>query len=210
VELKDTAGKRRSVYRIALPYPRLPEASLVVRTDARVFHRNVQLGYERPADRRHRDPWFEIFASTLWEHADTATTPSALSVPLQPSEMPDVTMVIEEGDNSALPIAGVQLLLPTYRLRFLRPASTTLRLLYGDDRVTPPSYDLALLAPRVLGAAATQASLASERGVATPPGTGLVAPRLFWALIALAVVALLAVLTSLVRRSGEPAPPAGS
>ena len=55
VELKDTAGTRHSVYRIALPYPRLPGASLVVRTNARVFRRNVQLGYERPADRRHRD-----------------------------------------------------------------------------------------------------------------------------------------------------------
>ena len=79
----------------------------------------------------------------------------------------------------------------------------TLRLLYGDDRVAPPSYDLALLAPRVLGAAAAEASLAPEPGVvASAPGTNLVAPWIFWALIALAVVALLAVLVSLVRRSG--------
>jgi hypothetical protein len=202
VELKDTAGRRLSVYRIALGYPRLPWASLVVRTDARVFRRSVQLGYERPADRRHRDPWFETFASTLWEHADPATAPSALSVSVRPSEVSDVTMVVEEGDNSALPITGVQLLLPTYRLRFFRPASATLRLLYGDDRVGAPSYDLALLAPRVLGAAATEATLAPEPAGATAPVNGLVAPRIFWALIALAVVALLAVLTSLVRRSG--------
>jgi hypothetical protein len=203
VELKDAAGRRLSVYRIALAFPHLPEASLVVRTDARVFRRNVRLGYERPADRRHRDPWFETFASMLWEHADPATASSALSVPLRPSDVSDVTMVVEEGDNSPLPIAGVQLLLPTYRLRFFRPASVTMRLLYGDDRVAPPSYDLALLAPRVLGAAATDASLAPEAGVvASAPGTNLVAPWIFWALIALAVVALLAVMVSLVRRSG--------
>jgi hypothetical protein len=94
----------------------------------------------------------------------------------------------------------VQLLLPTYRLRFFRSASVTLRLLYGDDRVAPPSYDLALLAPRVLGAPATAASLAPEAGIATTATDRLIAPRAFWALIVLAVVALLAILTSLLRR----------
>jgi len=202
LDLKDAAGRRLSVYRITLPYSRLPEASLVMRTDARVFRRNVRMGYERPADRRHRDPWFESFASLVWEHADPATTPTALSVPLQTSDIANVTLVIEEGDNSALPIASVQLLLPTYRLRFFRSASVTLRLLYGDDRVAPPSYDLALLAPRVLGAPATAASLAPEAGIATTATDRLIAPRAFWALIVLAVVALLAILISLVRRSG--------
>ena len=112
-------------------------------------------------------------------------------------------MVVEEGDNSPLPIAGVQLLLPTYRLRFFRPASVTLRLLYGDDRVAPPSYDLALLAPtgargrRDRGLAGARARL-----VASVPGNGLVAPWIFWALIALAVVALLAVLSRSCARLG--------
>jgi len=199
VELKDGAGRRLSVYRITLPYSRLPEASLVMRSDARVFRRNVRMGYERPADRRHRDPWFESFASLVWEHADPATAPTALSVPLQTSDMADVTMVVEEGDNSPLPIASVQLLLPTYRLRFFRSASVTLRLLYGDDRVAPPSYDLALLAPRVLGAPAIAVSVAPEGGVAAHAPDSLIAPRVFWTLIVLAVVALLAILRSLLR-----------
>jgi len=199
-DLKNMAGRRLSVYRITMPYSRLPEGSLVMRTDARVFRRNVRMGYERPADRRHRDPWFESFASLVWEHADPATAPTALTVPLQPSDMADVTMVVEEGDNSPLPVGSVQLLLPTYRLRFFRSASVTLRLLYGDDRVAPPSYDLALLAPRVLGAPAAAASLAPEASVAAHSTEGLIAPRMFWALIVFAVVALLAILTSLVRR----------
>ena len=200
-ELRDTPERRQSVYRIALPYPRLSGAALVVRTDARVFRRPVQLGYERPADRRHRDAWFEPFATTLWEHADPASAAPPLSLTLQPSDQSDVTMVIEDGDNSALPIAAVQLRLPTYRLRFFRPASTPLRLLYGDDRAAPPSYDLALLAPSVLGAAAVDASLGPETGGPPRAGNRLVTPRVFWALIALAVVALLAILASLVRRS---------
>lgn len=200
VELKDAAESRLSVYRIALPYSRLPEGLLVMRTDARVFRRSVRMGYERPADRRHRDPWFESFASLVWEHADPATAPTALSVPLHTSDMADVTMVVEEGDNSPLPIASVQLLLPTYRLRFFRSASVTLRLLYGDDRAAPPSYDLALLAPRVLGAPAIAGSLAPEAGVGPPAADHLIAPRVFWTLIVLAVVALLAILTSLLRR----------
>jgi hypothetical protein len=110
-------------------------------------------------------------------------------------------MAVEEGDNPALPIASVQLLLPAYRLRFFRPASTALRLLYGDTRVAPPSYDLALLAPRVLGAPAAETSLAPESAAAASQTRNLVTPGIFWAIIALAVAVLLAVLASLVRRS---------
>ena len=139
VELKDAAGRRLSVYRIALTYPHLPEASLVVRTDARVFRRNVQLGYERPAiggiETRGSRPLRPRSGSTA-ESCDRAVRLVRL---LRPSEVSEVTMVVEEGDNSPLPITGVQLLLPTYRLRFFRPASVTLRLLYGDDRVAAPS-----------------------------------------------------------------------
>ena len=159
-----------------------------------MFRRSVQLGYERPADRRHRDPWFETFASTLWEHADPATAASALSVPLRPSEVSDVTMVVEEGDNSPLPESPeCSCCCPRIGSASFRPASATLRLLYGDDRVRGTLLrSRAARAPRA-GAAATEATLAAEPAAATAPVNGLVAPRIFWALIALAVVALLAV-----------------
>ena len=53
----------------------------------------------------------------------------ALTLPLisPVSDATQLTLVIDEGDNSALPISTVQLLLPSYRLRFVRPSAKTAR-----------------------------------------------------------------------------------
>ena len=50
-----------------------------------------------------------------------------------------------------------------------------------------PSYDLALLAPRVFGLAASEISAGPERD--EPPGAvALVSPRVFWGILADAVI----------------------
>ena len=207
VELKDTAGTRHSVYRIALPYPRLPGASLVVRTNARVFRRNVQLGYERPADRRHR-----IRGSRV-SRPRSGSTP--IRQPCRPPSRcrfshrtwPTSPWWLTRGITARCRSPGWRCCSPPIAFGSSGPRRSPRACSTATSASHRPGYDLALLAARVLGAAATEASLAPEPGVAAPAADGLIAPRMFWALIALAVVALLAVLTSLVRRSGEPAPP---
>ena len=200
-QLRSGPSGSLSVYRLALPYPHLPDASILVTTPARVFRRHVQLGYERAADRRHRDPWFDEFTSVVWQNADQTTPAPLLSVPLQSSDATDLTLVVDEGDNSPLPIGSVQVLLPTYRLRFFRPASTSIRLVYGNDQIGQPNYDLALLAARVLGAAATPGVVDAESARPSSPGDRLVSPWAFWALIVVAVAVLLCVLLMLIRPS---------
>ena len=45
-------------------------------TTAPVFQRHVAIGYERPPDRGHRDPWFMTVASGgMVEDAGTPRTP---------------------------------------------------------------------------------------------------------------------------------------
>jgi hypothetical protein len=186
------------VYRVALPYASLPEARLAIATSARVFQRHVQIGYEREPDRGHRDPWFLSVGSADWVGSDTAS--ASLTLPLNAAvpDATDLTVVVDEGDNSALPISSVQLLLPSYRLRFVRPASAA-RLVYGNTAADAPRYDLALLEPAVLAAAVSDISMTPEAGTPAAAAPQLISPRMFWLILALAVVVLLGVLVTLLR-----------
>jgi uncharacterized protein DUF3999 len=200
-DLQPRGGQHRSVYHVTLPYATLPDARLVISTTAAVFQRHVEIGYERPADRGHRDPWFLRIASVQWSRVED--TPSALTVPLSSpiDDASPLTLVVDEGDNSPLPIANVQLLLPSYRLRFVRPASAA-RLVYGSNVVEAPRYDLALLAPTVLAAPAAEVTMAAEgetKTDATP--VPLVSPLMFWAILGAAVCVLLGVLVVVLRKA---------
>lgn len=200
-ELTRERRGRRSIYALTLPYARIPGAKLVLETPARVFDRVVQVGMERAPDRRHRTTWFEVVAGSAWRHADQQTPAPPLSLDVGSVDQTDLLLVVEEGDNAALPIASARLLLGGYRLRFFHPEQASLRLAYGQDDLQQPRYDLALLAPQVMGAAAREVSAGPEqpRGERDAGAEALLAPRTFWILLGIAVVALLALIVRLVR-----------
>lgn len=199
-ELTREDGGRRSAYALAIPYAHLPAGTLVVETSARVFRRNVRVGVERPADRHHRTAWFDVAASADWQHVDQQTTARPLSLNLGGLDRTDVILVVDEGDNAPLPIAGVRLLLPQYRLRFFQPEGAELRLVYGRADLELPRYDLALLAPQVMGATAREAAASREEGgtnqLSQPP---LLSPLMFWILLGVSVLVLVGLIVRLVR-----------
>jgi hypothetical protein len=198
------ANTRRSVYRIRLPYPTLPDGTLVLTTSARLFRRTVTLGIERPPDRRHRDYYFETMGSRVWQGLSQDTVAPELSFGVNGFSGEELIALVDEGDNSALPIAPPRFLLPAYRLRFYQPANARLRLLYGRTDMTPPQYDLALLAPVVMGADVKQIAAAGETpSTAGPSAVELVSPRAFWAFLGAAILVILGVLVRLVRQSGS-------
>ena len=86
-------------------------------------------------------------------------------------------------------------------LRFYRPASGDLKLVYGRDDLQPPKYDLALLAREVLGAPASE--IAAERAPSSTDGDSdarsFVSPTLFWVLLGAAVIVLLGLIVRLVK-----------
>jgi hypothetical protein len=188
-----------TVYRIKLPFATMPDSTrLVFRTSARVFERTVDL--RRPADDRHgRLP--EPIASASWRADDPDLLPPALTfdAPLSGSDVLEV--LVHEGDNAPLPITGAELLLPSVALRFHNPG-TPLSLLYGNDELAAPRYDLALLAPRLFAQPARELTLRPV-AAAGEDHMGLGARRFFWIAIAIAAMALLAllgrILTPLVR-----------
>jgi hypothetical protein len=174
----------------------------VLTTSARVFERRVTVAEEREPDRqRQRDPWLDTIANARWAHADQDKPAMPLTVSMRAPHGTDVLVIVEEGDNAPLPIGRARILLPAYRLRLFRETNASLRVAYGRTDLSRPQYDLALLAPQLLGAPAIELSLDAEE----PAGSArtiaaLVSPRLFWGALAVAVIVLLALIARLLKR----------
>jgi Protein of unknown function (DUF3999) len=176
--LTDRTQGNRSIYAIAMPYDTLPNPRLVIETSDRVFRRPVQIGVERAADRRRRDPWFEVLSSTVWQHADQESSARPLDASLGRASANEALVVVEEGDNRPLTLTVARVLLPSWRVRFFQP-SVPLRLVYGHDETRMPQYDLALLAPAVMGADVAEIEAGPEAAGAPKPPP-LLTPRMFW------------------------------
>ena len=201
------AGRGRSSYLVRLPERNLPAAQLVIETSARVFQRGAELAVERPPDRSHRGAWREVLARTTWSHMENDEAASALILRLPKVGVDEVWLSIDEGDNSPLPLTGARLLLPSYRVRFYRRPGSTLRLVYGRSDLAAPQYDLALLAPQVLGVEAQELAAAPS----SPGGGGsaaeFISRRTFWIFLASAVLVLLGLIVRLARRQDATARP---
>jgi hypothetical protein len=204
------SDRATSVYRVRLPLEGLPASRVVLTTSARVFSRQVAIGVEHAPDRRQRDPWFQTITTSNWSHADQESAAPSLTLALPPIDGRDVLLTVDEGDNAPLPLASARLLLPAYRLRLFRERDAALRLAYGRNDLSRPQYDLALLAPQLIGVAATEATLAAEQGAASSASETLLAPRIFWGVLIGAVLVLVALVVRLVRKSDVQSTPAAS
>jgi hypothetical protein len=171
-------------------------------TTARVFERRITVGVERAASARRRDPWIETLAHTTWMHTDQDKPTPELTLRLAPVDVvnKELLVILEEGDNSPLPIRGARLLLPAYRLRLYRDREASLRLAYGRSDLSTPRYDLALLAPQLLGVTATEVIPGSEQAGPATAAAATISPRVFWGALSIAVVVLLAMIGRLVRQ----------
>jgi hypothetical protein len=189
-----------TVYRLKLPYAELPPARLVLRTGARVFQRELSLLVEPLPDepRKRKGDAPRLVASASWRHADPESPASALTIALPTLPRAELLLAIAEGDNSALPLASAELLLPSWHVRLYRPGTEELRVLYGNRALGPPRYDLSLLAPSVLASPARETALAGEQQHARSEGEVL-RPRAFWALMLGAAFVLLGLIVHLVR-----------
>jgi Protein of unknown function (DUF3999) len=192
----------RSVYRVKYPVAGLPEATLVLTTAARVFDRNVSLVEEREADgQRRRDAGVEPLAAARWIRADQDKPAAPLVLTVRPLHGSELFVIVDEGDNSPLPLAAARLLLPGYRIRFFRDGEARLRLTYGRAELEPPRYDLALLAPQVLATPAADIVLDAEQATGASTTTaGIVSPRLFWGALAISVIVLLGLIARLLKK----------
>jgi hypothetical protein len=204
---KDGEPRRISSYRIALGLAGLPASRLVLATPARVFERPVHVTITR-RDAARREERIETLARAVWRHVDPETAAPPLVLDLPALDVAAVTLSVDEGDNTPLPLLPPRLLLPSYRLRFYAASDGVRTLLYGEPSLAPPRYDLALLAPRLVGVSSSDASLGPE-GVNAVPAAGGRGGPLFWGILVAAVLALLVLLGRLLRTGAPPpGPPA--
>jgi hypothetical protein len=204
--LKERAGRRPSLYTITLPLPNMPTGTLVLETSGRVFERGVRLGIARSPDRHRRDPTFDLKAQEVWRHTDANTAARPLALRVDSTADTQLLLAVDEGDNAALPITKARLLLPSYRLRFYRTGRGQLQLAYGREDLQPARYDLALLAPQVMGAVATEVAAVTdiEQQVnSAPPELQRKVSTIFWVAMTLSVLVLLALIVRLLRRADE-------
>jgi hypothetical protein len=205
-----------STYDIELPQEQLPASRLVIETPTRVFERRVIAlekiappAHERTGHLRHQrtseEPQERYLADATWRHSNPEEAAPSLVMQLPPLQSRTVILRIEEGDNRPLPLGSPRLLLPSYRLRFFHPGAE-LMLLYGSPATSNPRYDLALLEPRLRGAATQEIEIgeAAQPKAVSEPVMSMGA--IFWGVLILAVLVLLIILGRLLKKD-TPAPP---
>lgn len=189
--------RRRSRYPLDLLYGTLPSSRLIVNTAADVFERTVHVEGER--SRRGEARWST--APVIWRDPlpGTPAPPLEVELPANPGET--VYLVVDEGDNSPLPLSRPRLHLDTWTLRFFHPGGK-LKLLYGRRDLEEPRYDLSLMAAQLDPARAREVTLAPEPPTEWSNGPVGVPRGLFWGALVAAVAVLLLVLARLVREEG--------
>jgi hypothetical protein len=182
---RPTREGKQSVYRLPLPFESLPGGTeLELMTSAQVFERDVLL--RRPLDEsRGREQ--QVIDRLNWKSSPTLRTNLVFGRAIE--------IVVDEGDNAALPIVSARLLLPSFALRFVSPGSP-LTLLYGNPSIASPRYDLALISSQLLGQPAR--AIALTGAPMAEPQEKQQQPRFFGVAIGIAVVVLLIVLARLV------------
>jgi hypothetical protein len=198
------SGDHRTAYTVRLPHEGLPASRLVLTTSARVFTRSVAVFVERqPVTSRDRVEAARV-ASAVWSHADPADAAPPLTLDLPAMRGRELVLLIDEGDNAPLTLDQATLLLPGYAIRFLRSDEAPLTLYYGEDTVSAPRYDLALLRPYLLDASATDVVAGPERQQVAATATPASLPTwAFWGVLVAAVVVLLALIGRLLRSEGS-------
>jgi hypothetical protein len=194
---KDAAGGR-SYYRLVLPCENLPEARLVLRTTAAVFERGIKVGAEWSGGGSPGRPPMRWLAWAIWRHADPTVPAPDLVLQLPDVPARELVLIVDEGDNPPLPLDAPRLLLPAWRLRFIREAGAACLLLYGRGDLGPPRYDLALFSTALAGDA-EEATLGAERETRPSPARSSIPAAAFWIVLIASVLILLVLIVRLVR-----------
>lgn len=194
-----------SRWRIKLPAPGIPLEALLLRTEDRIFQRELRL-FEELKDKRG-ESFQRVLGSASWVRSGAQDSPSfQLRVDSRPQGQ---VLILEtrDGDNLPLTLApALQARLPVIRLHFKTEQLEGLNLLSGNDKVSAPSYDLRLAAQQLLAADCSTAHFRSSEVQAadSPQGFGAnfgkYSAWLFWGVLILVVSTLLFIVVRLLPK----------
>jgi hypothetical protein len=201
----DTKNPRLSRWIIHLPRPGVPITRLSCSTKTSLFQRQVSLSEELAGERG------EVYRQGLGD-ASWVQTPDRksreLTLSLNATPQSDTLFLeTENGDNLPIQLEQFNAFYPATRVIFKAGPQDQLFCYYGNPHASPPSYDLSLMASELMTAERSTATLSDEQQLkrdsrslgGTPNSGGIV----FWAILALVVVILLAIIARLLPKTPE-------
>jgi hypothetical protein len=201
----DPKRPRTSRWSLSLPHKRLPLTRLTCETKVLLFRREAIVFEEVPDSRG--DKHKVVLGQASWVRTPEQKS-GKLTMTLNHSPATDQLWVeVENGDNPPLELGSFMAWYPTARLFFKSPEKESIALYYGNIQASPPRYDLDLVAARIVSAEKAKAALAAEEPLRKPTlGESLSGGRgqwIFWAVLGIVVVGLLAVLARLLPKTQE-------
>jgi hypothetical protein len=203
IATNDAKNLKLSRWLIQLPKSDLPITRLTCVAKTPLFQRSLSLSEELTDERgdRYRQP----LGSATWTQTPERKT-QEFSLPLDGTAQSDTLILeTENGDNPPIELENFTIFYPATRVLFKTQANDRTFLYYGHPSISPPSYDLSLVAGELLAADKSVATLAAEEQLkktswaeSPAPGTGGI---LFWGILAVVVIGLLVVISRLLPKA---------
>ena len=203
----DPKQPRLSRWRLALPEAHLPLTRLTVVVPTPLFQREMRV-YEEVEDDRG-NPFRRELGEASWSQTPSRRA-AAFSLALDQRPTTDALWLeTDNGDNPPIALDEVRAHYSAVRLLFKTTAEAPVFLYYGNPPAGAPRYDLRLVGAQLLAAEKNAALLGAQEELKKPTFTGTIALAgrsgvLFWGMLVLVVIVLLAVIKSLLPK----APPA--
>jgi len=206
METNDAKDPKLSRWILKLPKSSLPLTRLVCVATTPLFEREMSV-YEEFTDERGDKYRHDLARGSWTQTPEHQSKEFALALGGAP-QGDTLILETENGDNPPIKLEGFRALYPAARILFKAKPGDDLFLYYGHPRVSPPSYDLSLVAGELLAADKKIASLSDEDQLKKPswrenqaPGQG---GALFWGILAVVVVVLLVIISRLLPKPQPP------
>lgn len=200
----DPKRPRLSLWRVTLPLERLPIQRLALTTDTALFSRTVHV-FETIEDSRGALYRRALSGAVQWDATpDRRERKRVIGLTAVP-QTNVVEIEIDNGDNPPISLTGVQADYPVIRLLFRADAKPFL-LYYGSEGAQAPSYDLRLVADRLLNQEKSIAALGPEEPLKSAPKlilSGIKSGIALWGALGLVVAVLLFVIARLLPKTPE-------
>jgi hypothetical protein len=203
----DAKDPRLSRWILKLPQSRLPLTRLSCSISTSLFQRDLTLSEELTDARGER--YRHNLGGASWRQTPDRRSREFLLTFDGPPQSDTLFLETHNGDNPPIVLEKLQLFYPATRLLFKAESDHDFFLYYGNPRIAAPRYDLSLVAGQLLAANKSTVTLAAEQQLRKPSwreheiaGSGGV---IFWGVLALVVVALLAIISRLLPKTPPPA-----
>jgi hypothetical protein len=208
VEVTDLNAPHLSRWKFSLPFAGLPLKSVTLSSSSQLFSRALQI-FEVDANHRGDMSRRVLSERTLWsstpDRPEVSRKVNLVAIPTS-----DILYLeIDNGDNPAFTLSDARADYPVVRL-FFRSDVEPLHLYYGATGVSPPRYDIELVAQQLMSEQKNAVELGAEEPVGNGSRSSFISGKrrgiLLWFSLAVVTGALLFAIARLLPK--PPGPPA--